>query len=85
MKIIECCSVKLGCPDFTNTCPKCQADYNWAGQLLAPREQWGEETGETVNDILLIDAESFNSTSVSFVTLSSLLDLIGECIEGDDH
>jgi hypothetical protein len=29
------------------TCPcDCGRDYNWAGQLLAPREQWGEETGE---------------------------------------
>lgn len=29
------------------TCPcDCGRDYNSAGQLLAPREQWGEETGE---------------------------------------
>lgn len=31
---------------FTNTCDGCGADYNSAGQRLAPREQWGEETGE---------------------------------------
>lgn len=31
---------------FTNTCDKCGADYNSAGQHLAPREQWGEDTGE---------------------------------------
>lgn len=37
---------------FTNTCDKCGVDYNFAGQLLAPREQWGEETGETTADIL---------------------------------
>lgn len=37
---------------FTNTCPVCEADYNWSGQLLAPRSQWGEETGETAADIL---------------------------------
>ena len=35
----------LECPDFTNTC-ECGQDYNSGGQLLAPREQWGEETGE---------------------------------------
>ena len=29
------------------TCPcDCGADYNSSGQRLAPREQWGEETGE---------------------------------------
>lgn len=31
---------------FTNTCQGCGADYNMSGQILAPREQWGEETGE---------------------------------------
>jgi hypothetical protein len=30
---------------FTNPC-ECGRDYNSSGQLLAPREQWGEETGE---------------------------------------
>ncbi len=38
---------------FTNTCD-CGADYNASGQRLAPREQWGEETGESVGDILRI-------------------------------
>jgi len=38
---------------FTNTCD-CGRDYNWAGQLLAPRSQWGEETGESLSDILNI-------------------------------
>lgn len=33
------------------TC-ECGAEYNLAGQRLAPREQWGEETGETASDIL---------------------------------
>jgi hypothetical protein len=37
---------------FTNTCPVCQADYNFGGQRLAPRSQWGEETGQTAADIL---------------------------------
>lgn len=36
--------VELSC--FTNTCEKCDTDYNMSGQELAPREQWGEETGE---------------------------------------
>jgi len=35
-----------------NSCP-CGREYNGFGQLLAPREQWGEETGETAADILL--------------------------------
>jgi len=39
---------------FTNTCVECERDYNWNGSLLAPREQWGEETGESVSDILSI-------------------------------
>jgi hypothetical protein len=41
--------VTLG--SFTNTC-LCGADYNMSGQLLAHRSQWGEETGETADDIL---------------------------------
>lgn len=31
---------------FTNTCDNCHADYNSQGTRLAPRSQWGEETGE---------------------------------------
>jgi len=38
---------------FTNSCT-CGADYNWAGQELAHRSQWGEETGESLADILRI-------------------------------
>ncbi len=30
----------------------CGADYNMSGQRLAPREQWGEDTGEHLSDIL---------------------------------
>lgn len=51
-KIIRCCGEELVCYGFTNTCEKCGADYNWAGQRLASRSQWGEETGETAADIL---------------------------------
>ncbi len=40
---------------FTNTCETCNRDYNMSGQELAPREFWGEETGESLSDILSID------------------------------
>lgn len=56
MKTIRCCSEELPCPNFTNVCPICGSSYNWAGQLLAPRDCWGEETGESVEDILAIDS-----------------------------
>ena len=39
---------------FTNTCERCNRDYNMSGQELAPRSQWGEETGETPSEILNI-------------------------------
>jgi len=55
---VECCGHLLECPGFTNTCPHCGTDYNWGGQRLAPRCQWGEETSESVSDILSIDAQS---------------------------
>lgn len=38
---------------FTNTC-QCGKDYNQGGQGLAPRDQWGEDTGESLADILSI-------------------------------
>ena len=53
IKVIKCdCGSLVYCDSFTNTCDKCEADYNTAGQRLAPRSQWGEETGETAADIL---------------------------------
>ena len=44
---IECidCGRNIGLYNNTNTC-ECGADYNMSGQRLAPREQWGWETGE---------------------------------------
>jgi len=45
-------SVELG--RFTCTCQHCGRDYNWAGTRLAPRPQWGEDTGESLADILRI-------------------------------
>jgi len=58
-KTIKChCGRLLTCEGFTNFCA-CGADYNWSGQLLAPRECWGEETGETAADILMAEAAGF--------------------------
>jgi hypothetical protein len=34
----------------TNTCDNCGADYNFFGQRLADRSQWGIETGEFWQD-----------------------------------
>lgn len=51
---IRChCGRELVCYGFTNTC-HCGADYNMSGQHLAPRHQWGEETGEHPADIARI-------------------------------
>jgi len=55
-KTIQCCGQDLDCNEFTNTCPTCGADYNWNGIRLAPREQWGAETGETAEEILSYNA-----------------------------
>lgn len=53
----ECeCGKEVVLSNFTNTCYNCEADYNMSGQMLAPREQWGEETGESVSDILMANA-----------------------------
>lgn len=51
---VKCCGAWIELYSFTNTCNKCGSDYNTAGQLLAPRHQWGEETGEHYSDILFI-------------------------------
>lgn len=50
------CGAKVYLSGFTNTCD-CGADYNGFGELLAPRSQWGAETGETVSDILAADTD----------------------------
>ena len=52
----ESCGEEVGLMQFTNTC-RCGADYNSSGQRLAPRSQWGEETFESVADILAVDSE----------------------------
>jgi len=52
--VLRCdCGRDVVLSGFTNTCA-CHADYNSAGQRLAPRSQWGEETGEHLSDILNI-------------------------------
>lgn len=51
-RVITCeCGLEIECFHFTNTC-ECGADYNHAGQRLASRSQWGEETGEHWTDCL---------------------------------
>jgi hypothetical protein len=47
------CGLEIHCAGFTNTCA-CGRDYNWNGSRLAPRDQWGEDTGESLSDILTI-------------------------------
>lgn len=46
------CGSEVHLDGFTNTCEKCETDYNMSGQELAPREYWGEETGEHWSDCL---------------------------------
>jgi len=48
------CGAKVFLDGFTNTCETCGRDYDMSGWLLAQREQWGEETGETAGDILRV-------------------------------
>jgi hypothetical protein len=47
------CGAEVVLDGFTCPC-ECGRDYNSAGQELAPRSQWGEETGESLADILNI-------------------------------
>lgn len=47
----DCCDAVVVLSGFTNTCDGCGADYNMAGQRLASREFWGEETSESLSDI----------------------------------
>jgi len=37
---------------WLNTCDLCGKDYDGNGNQLAPRSQWGEETGEHYTDIV---------------------------------
>ena len=53
LRILDCdCGTRFEIYDWWSTpCPGCGVEYNGAGQKLAPRSQWGEETGETLADI----------------------------------
>lgn len=49
-KCVICgCEVDLS-SSWSNEC-ECGAEYNGFGQLLASRGQWGEETGETIQEM----------------------------------
>jgi hypothetical protein len=54
-KTVECCGNEISLDHFTNTCPDCESDYSFDGSRLAPREQWGEETGEHWTEIIYAD------------------------------
>ena len=47
-------------PGMDAGCDRCGAEYNSGGQLLAPRSQWGEETGESAADYFAGVAESYD-------------------------
>lgn len=60
--VIRCqCGARVTLYDpFASGCDHCGREYNGAGQLLAPRSQWGEETGESLADIFnSYDPEDF--------------------------
>ncbi len=39
---------------WLNTCDNCGRDYDGSGAALAPRQHWGEETGEHWADTVLV-------------------------------
>lgn len=55
--VIECeqCSAEVVLDHTMINICDCGAEYNMSGQLLAPHDQWGEETGETYSDIAMSD------------------------------
>lgn len=58
--LIECdCGKKIKCEYYTNTCPKCGADYNFAGTRLRDRKEWGEETGENWSEFIRADRDQY--------------------------
>ena len=54
-RVIQCGHCKKGeielSSGWANSCPVCETEYNGSGQMLAPRSQWGEETGEHPADL----------------------------------
>ena len=51
LEILCDCGLRVICAEDVNPC-RCARDYNMSGQVMAPRNVWGEETGETAADIL---------------------------------
>jgi hypothetical protein len=54
--VVDCkCGQEVPCySTWANTCDGCGSEYNKSGQSLAPRERWGEETGETHLDFYML-------------------------------
>ena len=54
--VVDCkCGQEVPCySTWANTCDGCGSEYNMGGQSLAPRERWGEETGETHLDFYML-------------------------------
>lgn len=46
------CNRSVTCSGFTTTCD-CGCEYNWNGELLAARSEWGEETNEFYCDKII--------------------------------
>jgi hypothetical protein len=44
------CGEEVDLDQWTNTCEGCDVDYDSSGSRLAPRSQWGVETGEHWSD-----------------------------------
>ena len=44
--------IEMGGPGEDVECDQCGREFNSGGQELAPREHWGEETGEHWTDIV---------------------------------
>ena len=51
--VVDCkCGQEVYCTStWANACEGCGKEYNMGGQSLAPRAQWGEETGEAWYDL----------------------------------
>jgi len=48
IRVVRCdCGAEVECSSWWSNACDCGTEYNGAGQTLAPRSQWGEETGET--------------------------------------
>lgn len=59
---VKCCGEWIACYKWTNTCSCCNRDFDSSGSELADRRFWGEETGETADEILrgIVQDEYYN-------------------------